>query len=133
MEGIRDFVTTPLGTTALSTLTFFLGLWLGHRLELGRERRQDFNAAARPVRVSLRAEIERHTPYRRTVDADELDHFVQHLSRFERLRFERTLLRYEEAKQAGRTQDSLGQAHYAPHDDAQLKRLRWLLDATRQR
>lgn len=51
-------VVTSLDASLISALTFFVGLWLGHRLQLGRDRIREFNAAVTPVRAYLLCQID---------------------------------------------------------------------------
>jgi hypothetical protein len=96
----------------LSLLTFFFGLFLGHRLTLWRDRRKEFNDIAQPIRDVLLKEIENPTPYSvgpSKIDADRLEsvlHFWQ------RRAFRNCWLTYEKSKQESVYQDPVGQCFY---------------------
>ena len=52
-----------------SLLTFLLGLFLGHRLTLWRDRRKEFNDIAQPIRDVLLKERENPTSKVRSCEA----------------------------------------------------------------
>lgn len=89
-------ILSGLRAELFSGLTFFLGFWLGHRLQLGRDRIRELNAAVVPVRAYLLKEIE--LPGLEIVPAPsliELDTFEHYLHRLKRAGFRKT---WEEQK-----------------------------------
>ncbi|WP_025155344.1 hypothetical protein [Morganella morganii] len=49
---------SPLITPAISIVTFIAGMFIGHWLSLGRDKRKEFNAVADPVRFALLEQID---------------------------------------------------------------------------
>lgn len=109
MSEFREFLQSPL----LPLLTFFLGVLLGHRTALWRDRRQEFNDAADPVRAWLVAEIAGPSAYRAPPGLSEMDTFVQCLHWWQRRGFDRAWKRQEEERTKAESRDAVGQAHYA--------------------
>lgn len=94
-------------------LTFFVGLGFGHWLELGRDKRQEFNETACPIREWLLSEIKNPSPMARSPSNIELDLFIQCLPFWKRRGFRSA---YEEQKQERQkvvTRDSVGGILYA--------------------
>lgn len=94
-------ILSGLRAELFSSLTFCLGFWLGHRLELGRDRIRDFNTAVVPVRAYLLCQIE--TPVWGHVRAPtliEVDAFDHSLGRFRRKGFRRAWERQKRESQS---------------------------------
>lgn len=113
-----------------SVLSFFLGLFLGHRLALGRDKRREFNDAALPIRTWLLHEIER--PGWRRPSAIELDTFIAYLSWRHRRRFRSLYEAYVAEEDAQRKNDGYG-GHYYGDQDQLVRLARSLLRCTERR
>lgn len=96
----------------LSLLTFFLGLFLGHRLTLGRDRRKEFNEIVQPIRDVLLKERESPTPYSVSPSKIDADRLESVLHCWQRRAFRNSWLAYGKSKQEGVYQDSVGQCFY---------------------
>ena len=90
----------------LALLTFLIGLLVGHRTALWRDRRKEFNDAAAPVRSYLLAESKEPSPYRQWPSADELDLFEQCLG-WQRRGFRKAWC-YQQQVRDEQTQDGAG-------------------------
>ena len=94
--------------------TFFLGLLLGHRMSLWRERRKEFNEVAVKIRVALKSRRDRpSTRFSKAseIESKDMEVFVHSLSSWKKARFQRTWNAYE--SECTRTkQDALGQTSY---------------------
>jgi hypothetical protein len=66
-----------LQSVLASFLTFLLGLLIGHRFGLQRDKRKEFNEAARPIRDFLIEEVSKPNAYRKFPSRSELDAFAQ--------------------------------------------------------
>jgi hypothetical protein len=109
-----------LGPNALGPLLgFALGLWLGHRLQLGRDRRSEYIAAAEPVREIFLTHQEDPSPRDRWPSVAQLDLLERRLPPIRRWRFRRACDRYREAEKKHQVQDSSGDLLY--DDVAELK------------
>ncbi|MBI0429670.1 hypothetical protein [Pectobacterium parmentieri] len=49
---------SPLITPAISIVTFIAGMFVGHWLSLGRDKRKEFNAVSDPIRMALLEQID---------------------------------------------------------------------------
>ena len=96
----------------LSTLTFLVGLLVGHRTALGRDIRQEFNRAADPVQSFLLSELGLPSAYRVRPDLVALYGVEQRLPRWKRKRFTAAWQGYEQACQNARQQDESGAVFY---------------------
>ena len=98
---------------AVPFLTLLIGILLGHWIALGRDRRQELNQAALPVRTWIVAELNGPSPYSAAPSAIEIDIFVQRLPWHRRARFKAAW----ELQQAERNkvvqQDTFGQVSYS--------------------
>ena len=101
----------------LSLLTFFLGLALGNRLQIGRDRRKELNEAAKPIRSWLLAEAESPSPYRKRPSTDEIDLFARCLSFWKRSAFLESFARQDEIRNRAQTQDGSGQVSYGNEEE----------------
>lgn len=90
----------------LSTLTFLIGLLVGHRTALWRDVRQEFNQAADPVQAFLLAERKGPSVHRSRPDVVELYRVEQRLSRWRRKRFTVAWQAYEQACQQARQREA---------------------------
>ena len=97
---------------AIPLLTFALGLLLGHRTALWRDRRKEFNDAAKPVRAWLVAELDKPSPYRKRPGSAEVDQFVSCLGRRHRKRFLAAWQRQDDERKGATYQDACGQVFY---------------------
>jgi hypothetical protein len=111
LDAIWHAIANP-NAALLSFLTFFLGLFLGNRLALGRERRVEFNASAAPVRAWLLREIKQPANPSRWPDAIELDTFASCLSSRQRQVFQQTCAGLAEAQRSAMVQGPSGDISY---------------------
>ncbi len=92
MSVLNDLLS--LQGAVVTLIPFFLGLLLGNRLALGRDRRKERNAASRPIRTWLLVESEKPCPNNKTPSVEEMDQFLSCLPRFRRRSFQKHLDRY---------------------------------------
>lgn len=95
----------PPDPILLCLLTFFLGVGLGHWLSLGRDKRKEFNDAARPIRKFLLEATEYPSPFHTAPSRSEVDAFSIKLSKSQRRRFIALYNQYFAAIRAGVRQD----------------------------
>lgn len=93
-------------------LSFFLGLLLGHWLALGRDRRNDLNAALVPVRAALVKCRDRPSPMCPMPSAVELDLVEHFLPARNRRALRQAVARCDQEREAQQTRDSYGGAFY---------------------
>ena len=101
-------------TIYASLFTFFLGLLLGNRLALWRERRKEFNEVAVRIRVALKERADDPQPYFSTaekIEKADMELFIHLLPIWKRSRFKRVWQVYE-AERKFITRDEAGQAYY---------------------
>lgn len=91
-------------------LSFLAGLFLGHRLAIGRDKRREFNDAALPIREWLLKEIE-SVGWRRPSEI-EIDTFEACLSAWQRRRFVAALQAYRSEFTAQTRQDGSGGLYF---------------------
>lgn len=109
------FPTLP--EAALPLLTFLLGMLVGHRFALWRDRRKDFNQAAQPVLAFLLAESRETRPNRQRPSALELHTLRAFLSVWKRKRWLQSWQRYEQRYKDALTQDpTTGQMFFRKTD-----------------
>jgi hypothetical protein len=106
-------------SVAFGLLTFLLGLIVGHRMTLWRERRKEFNEVAARVRVALKSRSQNLRPYFGTagkIAATDMELFEHLLGRWHRPGFRRAWANYEAACKET-VQDTLGRSSY-PNPEA---------------
>jgi len=103
----------------LNLITFLVGLLVGNRLSIGRDRRKEFNEAAQPIRAWLLSEVERPSPYSPPPNAVQIDAFVSYLPFWKRSGFREAYKRQGCARQDAMKQDSMGSVSYK--DDNYIK------------
>ena len=101
----------------ISLLTFLLGLLIGNRLTIGRDRRKELNEAAKPIRSWLLAEAESPSPYRKRPLMEEIDLFVHCLPFWKRGAFMKCFARQDEIRNRARTQSGWGDVSYGNEED----------------
>lgn len=100
-------------TELFGLLTFFVGLGFGHWLALGRDKRQEFNETASPIREWLLGEIKSPSPMARSPSDIELDLFIQCLPFWKRRGFRSAYEEQKQERQKAITRDSVGGVLYA--------------------
>ena len=108
-------------------ITFFLGLILGHRLTLGRDKRKEFNVIVIPIRGYLMDVKHDPRPVHKTPSKMEIDRFIRELPFWRRKTFNLKWNQY--IKEAGEDigRDSYGGTSYkhpetiSSHADGLLK------------
>jgi hypothetical protein len=78
---------SPYYTVLIGLLTFFLGLLVGHRLSLGRDRRKEFNDVAKRLRIAWSETY--------TNDADDLVVFENTMGYWQRRHFRKAWATYQ--------------------------------------
>jgi hypothetical protein len=109
-----------LTTFGISSLTFLIGLWVGNRLAIGRDKRREVNASIQPIREMLVQEIERPPLRHEFPSAPQIDAVAQRLGRFERNRFLVSVERYKTARSDRKSQyrqDEVGKLFYEPTEE----------------
>lgn len=79
----------------MSLLTFFVGLLAGHRLQLARDRRKEFNKAAAPVRAWILKQIESPCFMKKQLTTEELDVFLMRMTAKKRSEFENLFAQHQ--------------------------------------
>ena len=79
--------------------TFLLGLFLGHRLTLGRDKRKEFNDIAQPIREILLKERKALSPHFAGLGEIDADRLESVLYCWQRRGFRRTLNDYRQEKE----------------------------------
>jgi hypothetical protein len=121
-----------LNSVLLSLLTFFVGLFVGNRLAIGRDKRKEFNEAAQPIRAWLLKEVGQPSPYSPRPNSIQIDAFASYLQFWKRYRFLESYKRQDCARQDAMEQDSIGSVFY--RDDKYIKEcLNALLRYTKRR
>ena len=99
-------------TALVGLLTFFLGLLLGHRLSLYRDRRKEFNEAAAPIRDWLLINKDEPSPYRRWPSDSEFDRFTHYLWFWQKSKFTALLSEFKKSHQETQPVDTWGHVAY---------------------
>ena len=121
-----------MNSVLLNIITFLVGLLVGNRLAIGRDKRKEFNEAAQPIRAWLLSEVERPSPYSPRPNVVQIDAFVSYLPFWKRSGFRKAYKRQDCARQDAMEQDSYGQVSYK--DDNHIKEwLNALLRYTKRR
>ncbi len=105
---------------ALPLLTFLLGVLLGHRTALGRDRRKEFNEACDPVRAWALAEAKGPSAYRAAPGLVEWDRLQQRTSARHWRRIDAARHTHAKACQQQRQHGPLGEVTYT--DPAPVQR-----------
>jgi hypothetical protein len=101
-----------------SLLTFFAGLFIGHRLAIVRDKRQEFNDAARPIREWLIRQAKHPSAYTQRPSDAELDEFISYLQIWRRRGFRRAYKNLQTKREQCKYRDSFGQVLYS--DEASI-------------
>ncbi len=81
-------------------ITFFLGLILGHRLSLGRDKRKEFNEISAPIRLALLQQIKilESNRFISKVSSSDFDRLEMYLSFWQVTCFRKTLAAYKDTQ-----------------------------------
>ena len=121
-----------MNSVLISLLTFLVGLFVGNRLAIDRDKRKEFNEAAQPIRDWLLNEVAQPSPYRHLPNVVQIDTFVSYLPFWKRRSFRKAYTRQDCARQDVMEKDSMGSVFYK--DDSYLKEcLNALLPYTEKR
>jgi hypothetical protein len=107
-------------TGIASFLTFLLGLLLGNRLALDRDKRKEFNEAAEPIRDWLLRDKDAPSPCAGWPSVQEFDRFEHHLRPWQRAAFARHLNQFKAEHEAAQVRDEYGGVRYG--DDSAIRR-----------
>ena len=121
-----------MNSILINFVTFLVGLLVGNRLAIGRDKRKEFNEAAQPIRAWLISEVEQPSPYSPPPSVVQIDAFVNCLRFYNRRGFREAYKRQDCARQDAMKQDSTGSVSYK--DDNNIKEwLNRLLRYTKRR
>lgn len=121
-----------MNSVLISLLTFLLGLLVGNRLAIDRDKRKEFNEAAQPIRAWLLNEVVHPSPYMHRPNVVQIDTFVSCLPFWKRRSFRKVYKRQDCARQDAVEKDSMGSIFYK--DDSYIKEcLNALLPYTEKR
>lgn len=104
-------------SVVVGLVTFFLGLILGHRLSLGRDRRKEFNEISQPIRAILMKEKQGPRPLIAGLGALDADQLEFALPYWERRSFRASFIAYQKAKDDAQIRNSIGEVLYKSTDE----------------
>lgn len=110
LEQIQQTISS--NTELISLLTFFIGLFVGNRFALGRDKRKEFNYAVIPIRAWLISELDEPSPYTKAPTAIELDIFVSYLDIWSRRGFRTAYENQAKERKEQEYIDTYGQVVY---------------------
>jgi len=100
-------------TIGVSLVTGLIGLLVGNRLAIGRDRRKEFNSLAEPIWDLLFREKERPTPYNAIPHKVDFGLFRERLPFWKRRAFDRALQNYQKSKnEQNWERDQYGSVYY---------------------
>lgn len=108
-ESFQDLLRSPVVQLAAPLVTGLIGFILGHRLAIGRDRRNEYNAIADQVRGQLIRLRGAQSHCIRDISEADLDLLYRRAGRFQAMRLRKAVLRAIEAEERGTRQDELGQ------------------------
>ena len=96
----------------LNSLSFLVGIFIGNRVAIGRDKRKEFNDAVTPVRAQLISMRDNPTPYHSILSGAEID-FIQHyMLPLRRWRFGNAIKRHARQRDEQMRQYADGQAFF---------------------
>jgi hypothetical protein len=101
----------------VSLLTFFLGLIIGNRLALNRDRRKEYNNFVQPIRSWLLLELKDPSPYRAEPSRMEMDNFIHYLPMWKRKKFQDYLNDLKKIQEQNSYVNDVGQVFYENEED----------------
>jgi len=104
----------------ISLLTFLIGLIMGNRLAISRDRRKEFNNFVEPIRTWLLFELEDPSPYRKAPSKIEMDNFVHYLPFWKSKKFKVYLTELEKVREQNSYKDNYGQVFYRNEEDIKI-------------
>jgi hypothetical protein len=100
-------------TIGVGLVTGLIGLLIGNRMAIGRDRRKEFNSLIEPIRILLLRERERPTPYSTIPDKIDFAVLRDRLTLRKRRAFDRALENYQKSKsEENQVRDQLGSVFY---------------------
>lgn len=108
-----------MNSILLSLLTFLIGVLVGNRMSIDRDKRKEFNEAAKPIRAWLLSEVTQPSPYRHHPNVVQIDTFVSYLPFWKRRGFRKAYKRQDCARQEALEKDSMGSVFYK--DDSYIR------------
>lgn len=101
-----------MNTGLVGFVTFLLGLLLGNRLAIGRDRRKEFNEAVAPMRTWLLRAKDNESPYTPWPSREIFDRFLHYLKPWQRSASMRHFGKYRSLVEVGETTDAAGRVHH---------------------
>ena len=99
-------------TIYVSLWTFFLGLLLGHRLALWRERRKEFNEVALRIRIALKDHLANMRPGQAIIKKEDMELFSHLLPWWRKRGFVKACASYTDACINAQQQTCSGELYY---------------------
>lgn len=108
-ESFQELLRSPVVQLAAPLVTGLIGFILGHRLAIGRDRRNEYNAIADQLRGQLIRLRGAHSHCIRDISEADLDLLYRRAGRVQAARVRKAVRRAIEAEERGTRQDEIGQ------------------------